>query len=48
MEETRNEQIINLLKEAIASSNENIDAFNSIISRCEALQESLKQALSEE
>lgn len=48
MEETRNEQIINLLKEAIASCNENIDAFNSIISRCEALQESLKKTLSEE
>lgn len=48
MEETRNEQIINLLKEAIVSCNEHIDAFNSIISRCEALQESLRQALFEE
>lgn len=48
MEETRNEQIIDLLKEAITASNENIDAFNSIISRCEALQESLRQALFEE
>lgn len=48
MEETRNEQTISLLKEAIASGNEHIDALNSIISRCNTLQESLKQALFEE
>lgn len=47
MDEFANERIIQTLRSAIASNNEEIDALKDIIARCEALKETLNTALQE-
>lgn len=48
LEEYVNSRIISTLKECIDSRNNEIDALNSIITRCQALQEELLAALNED
>lgn len=48
LEEYVNNKIIETLKECIDNRNNEIDALNSIIARCQALQEELLAALNED
>lgn len=48
LEEYVNSQIISTLKECIDNRNTEIDALNSIITQCQALQEELLAALNED
>lgn len=47
LEEYVNNKIIDTLKECIDNRNNEIDALNSIIARCQTLQEQLQAALAE-